>query len=145
MTLFSHHLMSIWCKFLVKVLTTSYLMSNYWCQCFDVKLMSYLMSNCWCQFDVNFRSRFWQFFEKIFFKVNVFMWNWRHIWCQTIDVNVLMLNWHHIWCQTVDVNLMSILGQGFDNFLTKPFSRSMSLCEIDVIFDVKLLMSMFWC
>ena len=113
-------------------------MSNYWCQCFDVELTSYLMSNCWCQFDVNFWS-------KIFFKVNVLMWNWRHIWCQTIDVNVLMLNWRHIWCQTVDVNMMSIFGQGFDDFLKKSFSWSMSWCENNVIFDVKLLMSMFWC
>ena len=135
--------MSIWCHFLVKnlfqcqcfdVKLMSYLMSNYWCQFFYVELTSYLMSNCWCQFDVNFWS-------KIFSKVNVLMWNWRHIWCQTIDVNVLMLNWRHIWCQTVDVNLMSRLGQVFDDFSKKSFSRSMSWCEIDVIFDVKLLMS----
>ena len=132
--------MSIWCQFSVKnlyqgqcldLILTSYLMSNYWCQCFDVKLTSYLMSSCWCQFDVNF-------WLKIFSKVNVLMWNWRHIWCQTIDVNVLMLNWRHIWCQTVDVNLMSIFSQ-------KSLSRSMSWSDIDVIFDVKLLMSMFWC
>jgi len=54
------------------------------------------------------------------------------------NINVLMLNWRHIWCQTVDVNLMSIFGQ-------KSFLRSMFWCEIDIIFDVKLLMSMFWC
>ena len=71
------------------------------------------------------------------------MWNWRHIWCQTIDVNVIMLNWRHIWCQTVDVNLMSRFGQVFDDFSKKSFSRSMSWCEIDVIFDVKLLMQCF--
>ena len=105
---------------------------------FYVDLTSYLMSNCWYQFEVNFWS-------KIFSKVNVLMWNWRHIWCQTIYVNVLMFNWRHIWCQTVDVNSMSIFGQGFDDFSKKSFSRSMSWCENNVIYDVKLLMSMFWC
>ena len=115
--------MSIWCQFFVKFFFQD--------QCLDVKLTSYLMSNCWCQFDVNFWS-------KIFFKVNVLMWNWRYIWRKTIDINVLMSNQCHIWCQTADVNLMSIFGQ-------KSFSRSMSWCEIDVIFGLKLLMSMFWC
>ena len=104
----------------------SYLMSNYWFQCFDVKLTSYFMSNCWCQFDVNFwsksfpRSMFWCWIDVIF------------------DIIFFMLNWRHICCQTVDVNLTSIFGQ-------KSFPRSMFWCEIDVIFDVKLFMSMSWC
>ena len=134
-------LMSIWCQFLVNnlfqgeclyVKLTSYLMSNYWFQCFDFKLTSYLISNFWCQFDVDFWS-------KIFFKVNVLMWNLRHIWCQTIDVifdvkllmSYLMSNyWCHIWCQTIDVKLL------MSNYWCP---------TIDVKLLMSYLMSNYWC
>ena len=155
----------IWCQ----TVDVNVLMLNWrhiWCQTVDVNLMSifgkksFLRSMFWCEIDVIFdvkllMSMFWCWIDVIF-DVKLLM----SIWCQflvknlfqgqCLDVkltsylmsnywcNVLMLNWRHIWCQTVDNNLMSIFGQ-------KSFSRSMFWCEIDVIFDVKLLMSMFWC
>ena len=104
-------------------------MSNCWCQTVDVKL---LMS-IWCQF----LSRFWQFFEKK--ALSRLMWNWCHIWCQTIDVNVLMLNWRHIWCQTVDVIWCQFLVKVLTIFRKNLFQGQ---CDVKL---TSYLMSNCWC